>query len=44
MEMLEELEKLGLQLKNPKKNMAADGNLAGLTFLIYRHITYIKKK
>src|SRR4030095_4174444 len=31
--MLKELEKLGLQLKNTKKEFATGGNLAGLTFL-----------
>jgi DNA ligase (NAD+) len=31
--MLEELEALGLHLKNQKKELASDGNLGGLTFL-----------
>ena len=41
--MLEELEKLGLQLKNEKKEHATDGNLAGLTFLFTGTLPTLKR-
>jgi DNA ligase (NAD+) len=42
-EMLEELEKLGLQLKNPKKELATVGNLTGLTFLFTGVLPTLKR-
>ena len=41
--MLKELEKLGLQLKNTKKEFATGGNLAGLTFLFTGTLPTIKR-
>jgi DNA ligase (NAD+) len=41
--MLEELEKLGLQLKNVKKEHATDGNLTGLTFLFTGTLPTLKR-
>jgi DNA ligase (NAD+) len=41
--ILEELEKLGLQLKNEKKEHATDGNLAGLTFLFTGTLPTLKR-
>ncbi len=42
-EMLEELENLGLQLKNQKKELATGGNLAGLTFLFTGTLPTLKR-
>lgn len=42
-EMLEELEKLGLQFNNPKKVMTASGNLAGQTFLFTGTLPTLKR-
>lgn len=41
--MLEELEKLGLQLKNQKKELASGGNLEGLTFLFTGTLPTLKR-
>ena len=42
--MLTELEKLGLKLKNEKKEHVSGGNLTGLTFLVYRYSSNAEKK
>jgi DNA ligase (NAD+) len=42
-EMLEELEKLGLQLKNEKKQLSAGGNLKGQTFLFTGTLPTLKR-
>ena len=42
-DMLEELEKLGLQLKNTKKEMTAAGNLSGQTFLFTGTLPTLKR-
>jgi DNA ligase (NAD+) len=42
-EMLQELEKLGLQLKNTKKELASGGNLTGLTFLFTGTLPTLKR-
>ena len=42
-DMLEELEKLGLQLKNTKKEMTATGNLSGQTFLFTGTLPTLKR-
>jgi len=42
-EMLEQLEKLGLQLKNEKKQLATGGNLTGLTFLFTGTLPTLKR-
>ena len=41
--MLEELEKIGLQLKNEKKQHVADGNLSGQTFLFTGTLPTLKR-
>jgi DNA ligase (NAD+) len=41
--ILEELEKLGLLLKNEKKEHTTDGNLAGLTFLFTGTLPTLKR-
>lgn len=41
--MLEQLEKLGLQLKNIKKEHATDGNLTGLSFLFTGTLPTLKR-
>ena len=41
--MLEQLEKLGLQLKNQKKELAAGGNLKGQTFLFTGTLPTLKR-
>lgn len=41
--MLEELEKLGLQLKNEKKQLSAGGNLSGQTFLFTGTLPTLKR-
>jgi DNA ligase (NAD+) len=41
--MLDELEKLGLQLKNEKKQFASGGNLEGLTFLFTGTLPTLKR-
>jgi DNA ligase (NAD+) len=41
--MLEDLEKLGLQLKNQKKVLASSGNLEGLTFLFTGTMPTLKR-
>ncbi|MFN8288875.1 MAG: NAD-dependent DNA ligase LigA [Chitinophagaceae bacterium] len=41
--MLEELEKLGLQLKNEKKQLATGGNLEGQTFLFTGTLPTLKR-
>ncbi|MBI5858002.1 MAG: NAD-dependent DNA ligase LigA [Sphingobacteriales bacterium] len=41
--MLEQLEKLGLQLKNEKKQLAAAGNLSGQTFLFTGTLPTLKR-
>jgi len=43
MEILEELEKLGLQLKNTKKELASAGNLKGLSFLFTGTLPTLKR-
>ncbi len=42
-EMLEELERLGLQLKNQKKELTAAGNLAGVSFLFTGTLPTLKR-
>jgi DNA ligase (NAD+) len=42
-EMLEHLEKLGLQLKNEKKQLATGGNLTGLSFLFTGTLPTLKR-
>lgn len=42
-EMLEQLEKLGLQLKNEKKQLGTGGNLAGQTFLFTGTLPTLKR-
>ncbi len=42
-EMLEQLEKLGLQLNNEKKELATGGNLTGLTFLFTGTLPTLKR-
>ena len=42
-EMLEQLEKLGLQLKNQKKELSAAGNLKGQTFLFTGTLPTLKR-
>jgi DNA ligase (NAD+) len=42
-EMLEQLEKLGLQLKNEKKQLTASGNLTGVTFLFTGTLPTLKR-
>lgn len=42
-EMLEELENLGLQLKNTKKEMTTTGNLSGQTFLFTGTLPTLKR-
>ena len=42
-EMLEELEKLGLQLKNEKKQLTAANNLAGVSFLFTGTLPTLKR-
>ncbi len=41
--LLEQLEKLGLQLKNEKKQLARGGNLTGLTFLFTGTLPTLKR-
>lgn len=41
--MLEQLEKIGLQLKNEKKQHTADGNLTGQTFLFTGTLPTLKR-
>ncbi|HEV8286528.1 MAG TPA: NAD-dependent DNA ligase LigA [Chitinophagaceae bacterium] len=41
--MLQQLEKLGVQLKNPKKDHATAGNLEGLTFLFTGTMPTLKR-
>jgi DNA ligase (NAD+) len=41
--LLEQLEKLGLQLKNEKKQHASGGNLTGLTFLFTGTLPTLKR-
>ena len=41
--MLEQLEKLGLRLKNEKKELAAGGNLSGLSFLFTGTLPTLKR-
>ncbi|HEX7846878.1 MAG TPA: NAD-dependent DNA ligase LigA [Chitinophagaceae bacterium] len=42
-EMLEELEKIGLVLKNEKKELASGGNLSGQSFLFTGTLTTLKR-
>lgn len=42
-QMLQELEKLGLQLKNTKKEVATGGSLEGLTFLLTGTLPTLKR-
>ncbi len=42
-EMLEHLEKIGLQLKNEKKELATGGNLTGLSFLFTGSLPTLKR-
>ena len=42
-DMLKELESLGLQLKNPKRDYATGGNLEGLTFLFTGTLPTLKR-
>jgi len=41
--MLKKLESLGLQLKNPKKELASGGNLEGLSFLFTGTLPTLKR-
>ena len=41
--MLEQLEKLGLKLKNDKKQLTASGNLTGVTFLFTGTLPTLKR-
>ena len=41
--LLEELESVGVQLKNEKKNTVVDGNLSGQTFLFTGTLTQLKR-
>ena len=41
--MLKQLESLGLQLKNPKKELASGGNLTGQTFLFTGTLPTLKR-
>ena len=41
--MLQQLEKLGVQLKNPKKDHATGGNLSGLSFLFTGTLPTLKR-
>jgi len=41
--ILEQLERLGLTLRNDKKNFATDGNLSGLTFLFTGTLPTLKR-
>ena len=41
--LLEQLEKLGLQLKNEKKQLVSGGNLTGLTFLFTGTLPTLKR-
>jgi len=41
--MLKKLENLGLQLKNPKKELASGGNLEGLSFLFTGTLPTLKR-
>lgn len=41
--MLEHLEKIGLQLKNQKKELATGGNLTGLSFLFTGTLPTLKR-
>lgn len=43
LEMLKKLESLGLQLKNDKGNLTAEGNLTGLTFLFTGTLPTLKR-
>jgi DNA ligase (NAD+) len=43
LQMLEELEKIGLQLKNEKKQHVTDGNLSGQTFLFTGTLPTLKR-
>jgi DNA ligase (NAD+) len=42
-DMLKELESMGLQLKNPRKDHASGGNLEGLTFLFTGSLPTLKR-
>lgn len=42
-QLLQDLEKLGLQLKNPKKDLLSDGNLSGQTFLFTGTLPTLKR-
>jgi DNA ligase (NAD+) len=42
-DMLKELESMGLQFKNPKKELASGGNLEGLTFLFTGTLPTLKR-
>jgi DNA ligase (NAD+) len=42
-DMLKELEAMGLQFKNPKKELASGGNLEGLTFLFTGTLPTLKR-
>lgn len=42
-QLLEQLERIGLQLKNNKKDVAADGNLSGQTFLFTGTMARLKR-
>ena len=42
-QLLQDLEKLGLQLKNPKKELSSDGNLSGQTFLFTGTLPTLKR-
>lgn len=43
LEMLKKLESLGLQMKNEKGNLTAEGNLSGLTFLFTGSLPTLKR-
>jgi DNA ligase (NAD+) len=43
LQLIQRLEALGVQLKNEKKEIASDGNLAGQTFLFTGTLTQMKR-
>lgn len=43
LQLLKQLEALGVQLKNEKKGMVTDGNLSGLSFLFTGTLTQLKR-
>ena len=43
LQLLQQLENLGVQLKNEKKGLVTDGNLAGQTFLFTGTLSHLKR-